>query len=57
MIVLYFTIPVSICLALVFLAMFIWSVKKGHYDDLDRYIEEQNLNLLDKNIQIKKEKE
>lgn len=57
--VLYMTIPVSIALALCFLAMFIWSVKNGHYDDMDKYLEEQKLDLQEDNIlEInKKEKE
>lgn len=32
---LYFMIPASLILSLIFLVFFIWSVRKGQYDDLE----------------------
>lgn len=33
--VLYFMIPVTLLLSLVFLGFFFWSVSKGHFEDLE----------------------
>ena len=33
--IIYFLLPIALCLAVFFIGSFIWSAKKGQYDDLD----------------------
>ena len=33
--VLFFSVPIALLLAFIFVAAFVWSTKKGQFDDLD----------------------